>query len=139
MNRCVPTRPSARRLALAALLAFAAAVPAGAQTLQRKFPITALRGTLVFANPPAVTLNGNAAQLSPGARIHGFDNMMLVTGAVAGDGRSYVVDYRIEGTGLVSEVWLLTAQEAQASPWPRTPAETAAWQFDFMSQTWTKP
>ena len=145
MNRCAPSfsSPTIRRTALAALLAGACAAllppPAAAQQVQRRFPPTALRGKIVFANPPDIELNGDAARMSPGVRIHGFDNMMVVTSAVAGDGNKYVVDYRVEGTGLVSEVWLLTKVEAEVRPWPRTPAEAAAWTFDYMAQTWTKP
>ena len=144
MNRCAPSRTETlrRRVLLAATLATAVAAlaPAAADAqVQRRFPVSALRGRIVFTNPPDITLNGDPARMSPGARIHGPDNMTLVTGRVAGDGRRYTVDYRLEGTGLVSEVWLLTDEEADVSPWPRTPAEAAAWTFDFMAQTWTKP
>jgi hypothetical protein len=145
MNRCVTPLSSStrRRVALAALLAGACAaqlpLPASAQQVQRRFPQAALRGKIVFTNPPDIELNGDPARLSPGVRIHGFDNMMVVTGAVGGDGNKYVVDYRLEGTGLVSEVWLLTKTEAAVGPWPSTPAQAAAWTFDFMAQTWTKP
>jgi hypothetical protein len=144
MNRCVPipASPARRRLALAALVAGAVAAfasSADAQQVTRRFPISALRGRIAFTNPPDIALDGEPARLSPGVRIHGLDNMMVVTGAVAGDGRRYDVDYRLEATGLVSEVWLLTPQEAAVKPWPRTPAEAAAWTFDYMAQTWTKP
>jgi hypothetical protein len=143
MNRCVPiSSPSARRrLAVAALAAGALAAlasPADAQ-VQRRFPATALRGRIVFTSPPDIALNGDPARLAPGVRIHGPDNMMVVTGAVGGDGKRYDVDYRVESTGLVSEVWLLTPEEAAVKPWPRTPAEAAAWTFDYMGQAWTKP
>lgn len=145
MNRCAPSFPSttARRIALAALLAGTVAaalpLPASAQQVTRRFPNSALRGKIVFTNPPDIELNGDPARMSPGVRIHGFDNMSVVTGAVAGNGNRYVVDYRIEGTGLISEVWLLTTTEADVSPWPKTPEQAAAWTFDYMAQTWTKP
>ena len=147
MNRCAlsPSRrsPTIRRATLVALLAGACAasiaLPASAQQVQRKFPPSALRGKIVFVNPPDIELNGDPARMAPGVRIHGFDNMMVVTSAVAGSDNKYVVDFRMEGTGLVSEIWLLTKAEAEVHPWPRTPAEASAWTFDFMSQTWTKP
>ena len=142
MNRCVTpfSSPMRRRIALAALVAGAfASLPAFAQQVTRRFPISALRGKVVFTNPPDIELNGDAARLSPGVRIHGFDNMLVVTGAVAGSGSKYVVDYQLESTGLVSEIWLLTKTEAAVGPWPSTPAQAASWTFDYMAQTWTKP
>ena len=131
-----------RALACALLCAASAALPplaASAQQVQRRFPPSALRGKIVFTNPPAIELDGDPARLSPGVRIHDPNNMMLVTGAVGGDGNKYVVDYRLESTGLLSEIWLLTKTEAEVRPWPRTPADAAAWSFDYMAQTWTKP
>ena len=141
MNRCATSSKSSRQrwiaLAIASAAAVAALVPLSAEA--RRFPINALRGRIVFTSPPDIELNGDPARLSPGVRIHGFDNMMVVTGAVAGTGRKYVVDYTVESLGLVSEIWLLTADEADVSPWPRDKAEAGKWTFDYMAQTWTKP
>jgi len=121
---------------LAAALACAALLPAAAQA--RTFPKTALRGAITFgANPPAIALNGSPALLAPGARIHGLDNMLKMTGALAG--QKYVVDYTVESTGLVYEVWLLTPDEIAVGPWPTTPAQAAAWAFDPVAQVWIKP
>jgi hypothetical protein len=138
MNRCVPLlSPPKRRVALAIALAAATLVPLAASA--RNFPQNALRGKIVFVNPPDIELDGDAARMSPGVRIHGFDNMMVVSGSVAGTGSKYVVDYTREESGLVSEVWLLTTGEADVRPWPRTPKQAAEWKFDFLLQTWTKP
>ena len=121
---------------LAATLACAALLPAAAEA--RNFPKTALRGTIAFGtNPPAISLNGSGALLAPGARIHGMDNMLKMTGALAG--QRYVVDYTVESTGLVFEVWLLTTDEVAVNPWPTTPAQAAAWRFDPVAQVWIKP
>ena len=120
----------------AAALACAALLPAAAEA--RNFPKTALRGSIAFgANPPAISLNGSDALLAPGARIHGLDNMLKMTGALAG--QKYVVDYTVESTGLVFEVWLLTPDEIAVHPWPTTPAQDAAWAFDPVAQAWTLP
>src|ERR1700740_2342480 len=98
MPRCVAAVLTAASIACAAL----ASLPAAAQT-QRHFPKTALRGSLIFGdNPHAVVLNNNLAQLAPGARVHGMDNMLKMTGALAG--QKYIVDYTLESTGLVYEV-----------------------------------
>jgi hypothetical protein len=34
---------------------------------------------------------------------------------------------------------LLTPAEAAKKPWPTTPAEASAWQFDAAAQAWSKP
>lgn len=141
MTRCVtPTSPRRRTtlaaLVTAGLLAASAAPPASAQ-VQRNFPATALRGKLTFTNPPDVTLNGDAARLAPGMRIHGQDNMLMMTGVLAGV--TAVVDYTLESNGMIYEIWLLRPQEAAVRPWPRTTAEATAWSFDYGAQAWTKP
>jgi len=124
-------------ISLASTLALLAPLPAAAQ-VTRLIPKTALRGRIAFTSPPAILLDRNAARLSPGVRIHGQDNMLVMTGNVTG--AEFVVDFTIEATtGLVNEVWLLTPAEAAVQPWPRNPGEAAAWTFDYLAQTWTKP
>lgn len=118
-------------------LALAAALPASAQQVQRNFPATALRGELTVVNPPEVVLNGKPARLAPGARIKGGSNLLVMSGAIVG--QKLAVNYTIDTYGLVKDVWLLRPDEAARSPWPKTAAEAAAWSFDPVAQTWTKP
>jgi hypothetical protein len=81
-----------------------------AQTV-RNFPVSAVRGTIAFKTPPEIVVDNKAERLSPGARIRDTQNMMAMTGALAG--KEFVVNYRRESTsGLVSDVWLLSADEA---------------------------
>ena len=138
MNRCVATsrlRATLPGAALAAaLLATLAPTSASAQ-VQRNFPQTALRGVMAFAMPPDATLNGKATRLAPGARIHGLDNMIVMSGALIG--QKFAVNYTLEAGGQVYEVWLLSAAEAAVQPWPQTPQQAAAWSFDFSAQRWT--
>jgi hypothetical protein len=113
MNRCFPALSSARRrtaLLTLALLAFGLSPAAHAQTLTRQFPASALRGKLVVLQPPMVTLDGIAAQLSPGARIRNTNNTLVMSGALVN--QEVVVNYQRDGQGLVHEVWILTAVEA---------------------------
>ena len=145
MPRCAstfsPRHRAARRALLAALAAgtlAALAAPAGAQ-VHRLFPAQALRGRIEFTNPPSVRLNGDDARLAPGIRIHGTNNMLVLYSQLAGDGRRYDVDYKLDGQGLVLEVWMLTPAEADVEPWPRSADDAAKWTFDYMAQTWTKP
>jgi hypothetical protein len=124
------------RLAIAFTAAVCLAAPAAAQ-VQRVFPQNALRGAIVIGEAPEITLNGNAGRLSPGARIRDMNNMTLVPSAVIG-GR-YLVNYTIDLSGLVKDVWILRPEEAAVRPWPTTPGEAAAWRFDPAAQTWSRP
>jgi len=125
------------RCALAALAATVLIAPAAAQ-VQRAFPATALRGTIVMSDPPDITLNGKAARLAPGARIRDQNNMLQTTGTLSG--QRLVVNYTLEDTsGLINNVWVLRTEEAAVRPWPTTPQEAQTWTFDPATQTWTKP
>jgi hypothetical protein len=108
MNRC-NTLATRRGLALAVLAL--SALPALAQTPPvRAFPDHALRGKLVITQPPSVTLDGKAARLSPGARIKGPNNMLVMSASLVG--RELTVNYTVEHHGLVHDVWILTEAEA---------------------------
>ncbi len=134
MNRCAQLSLA---LALAGTLAALAPQPASAQVIQRNFPQNALRGQIVFGTPPIITLNGNVTHLPSGYRIHGLNNLLVMTAPLVGG--SFVVDYTLDLNGQVHEVWMLSAAEAAKTPWPATPADAAAWKFDLIGQTWTKP
>jgi hypothetical protein len=121
-----------------ALVAAAIALhTSAAAQVQRNFPATALRGEILVVEPPEIQLNGAAARLSPGARIRAEDNMLQMSGALIG--RKLRVNYTLDIGGMVHEVWILRSEEARVRPWPRTTAEAAAWQFDPVAQTWSKP
>jgi len=126
MLRCV--------LLLAALAA--TALPAAAQ-LQRNFPATALRGELRLTQPPEALLNGRPARLAPGSRIRGADQMLVMSGAIAG--APLLVHYTLDTSGLVLDVWVLTPAEAARKPWPVTPEQAQTWRFNADAQTWTRP
>jgi hypothetical protein len=140
MNRCAPFLLAATVAATLAALAPAAAsaqtvLPDG-QALQRSFPKEALRGAIVFFAPPAIQLNGTDTQMAPSYRIHGTNNLLIMSGQL--NGLKATVDYTTDLQGAVREVWILTPAEA-AKTWPTTAAQAAAWTFDAIAQTWTKP
>ena len=149
MNRCASLAQAARRTGLRTLalrtlaLTFAlplvaTLLPAEAQAqVQRNFPAKALRGEVTFGEPPQAQLNRQATQLAPGARIRDTNNMMVVSGSLAG--QRLVVNYTLDSLGQLHEIWILREQEARNLPWPRTPAEAQSWVFDPVAQTWTKP
>ena len=121
-------------IALAAAACFS--VPAAAQ-VQRAFPQNALRGAIVIGVAPEVQLNGASARLAPGARIRDANNLAVVPSGLIG-GR-YLVNYTVDTSGLIKEVWILRPEEAAVRPWPTTPAEAEAWRFDPVGQVWIKP
>ena len=124
------------RCVLAAVTAICLVAPAAAQA-QRSFPQNALRGALTVDAPPVVMLNGKLAQLAPGARIRGQQNMLEMSGALIG--AKLLVNYTLDGQGLVKDVWILTPDEAAKKPWPATPLEAQSWSFDPIAQVWVKP
>ncbi len=137
-RQAAPANQAAQAAALAALLASQSAQSGGdGQSVQRHFPQKALRGKIVFGTPPFIRLDGNVTQMAAAYRIHGFNNLLLMSAQLVGvEG---VADYTLDANGQVYEVWILTPAEAAKKPWPRTPAEAAAWSFDPVAQVWTKP
>lgn len=102
----------------------------------RKLAPQSLRGELLVVAPPQASLNGQSVQLAPGARIHGQNNLMVMSGQAIG--QKLAVNYTADTYGLVMEVWILRPEEL-ALRWPTTPAEAATWRFEPQTQTWTKP
>jgi len=116
MNRCTNRNPfnSAARLVMA-MLALLFAVSCWAQMGLRPFPPNTQRAVMQITPPLALQLNGVAEKLSPGARIHGTDNLIVMPDTLAG--RRFLVNYVREPSGQIYEVWILTDAEAtQALP-----------------------
>jgi choline dehydrogenase-like flavoprotein len=124
------------RCVIAALAAACLMAPAAAQ-VQRQFPEKALRGEMVFVDPPQVRLNGKAAMLAPGSRIRGQNNMLQMSGELLG--AKLWVHYTMDTQGALMDVWILRPEELAKKPWPATAAEAQAWVFDPTAQAWIKP
>jgi len=122
--------------AVSATAAVLLITPANAQA-PRPFPATALRGEIVVLQPPEIALNGRPAHLAPGSRIRGENNLLQVSGALVN--MRLVVNYTLDPTGLLMDIWILTPEERARRPWPVTPEQAAAWTFDAASQTWRRP
>ena len=138
MNRCVATsraRATLPALAFALAAATTTLLPASAiAQAHRNFPQTALRGVIAFTSPSDATLNTKPIRLAPGARIHGVDNMLVMSGTLAG--QRFAANYTLEPNGMLYEIWLLSKEEAKVEPWPQTPQQAAAWSFDYAAQKW---
>ena len=131
MLRCVTAAA-----ALLAALGLGAAPPAAAQAV-RPFTAQTLRGEMQVTQPPEILMNGRPARLAPGSRIRGADNLLLMSGALAG--QRLAVHYTLDPMGNVLHVWVLTPAELARQPWPMTPQQAAAWSFNPDAQTWSKP
>ena len=108
MNRC---------LSILGLTAALLAPPANAQDLPQRIPpmaANAVRGVLVVTMPPEALLNGQPARLSPGARIRGRTNLLVLSGAVVG--QELQVRYLLDTLGLVHQVWILNDAEMRDKP-----------------------
>lgn len=128
------------RCALAAL-AFVAtgflAPSASAQSL-REFPPNTLRGTVVFGDMPTLLLNGKPALLSPGSRVRGANNMLVMAPTIVG--AKLLVHYTLDvGTDRVRDIWILTPDEAAIKPWPTTLEQAQTWTWDRNTRTWIVP
>ena len=138
MNRCAMKRP-ARRAVLRLLPAMALVLlPALAQAqTMRLFPRHALRGEIAFSSYPELVLNGQAARLSPGARVRDAANVQPMHGELVG--KKFIVNFTLTSMGMVQEVWILAPAEIARQPWPRTLQESQSWSFDQAAQVWAKP
>jgi hypothetical protein len=114
MNRC-PTKTTRFRRLMAPALMLAmltlAHADLSAQTISRPFPPKTQRGAMVITNPPDIVMNGKTDRLSPGARIRGQNNMMVMSGTLVG--QNLLVNFVREPNGMVHEVWILNEAEAR--------------------------
>ncbi len=98
--------------ALAGLLFAATASVVAAQGIVREAPKDVKPAIIaVSATPPEITVNGQPDRLSPGARIRDLNNLLVLSGALAG--KTVYTVYKRDPSGLVHEVWLLTPEEYQ--------------------------
>ena len=101
------------RRALSGLVLFvisAAAATAFAQGLTREAPRDVTPAIIAIGHtPPDITVNGKPDRLSPGSRIRDVNNMLVLSGSLAG--KSVYTVYKRDAAGLVHEVWMLTAAE----------------------------
>ena len=110
MKRCKTLSASPMRRALLTLPLLGLATLAQAQVNVRPFPPNAQRGTMVVTYPPIIQMDGKADRLSPGSRIRGTNNLLVLSGTLVG--QSVVVNYVRNTTGEVHDVWILTDAEA---------------------------
>jgi hypothetical protein len=124
------------RCIAATALALVFTLPAWAQT-QRPFPPNAMRGQVVFGQPPDMVLNGKPARLAPGHQVRNQQNLLEMSAALP-DVKA-VVNYTLDAQGQIKLVWLLREEEVANKPWPSTTEQLQSWRFDAAAQSWSKP
>jgi hypothetical protein len=78
----------------------------------RQFPMRTQRGELVVVQFPEIIINGKPARLSPGSRVRDTSNRIVVANTLAN--QKFIVNFTQEPTsGLIHDVWLLSADEAK--------------------------
>lgn len=96
------------RAAFAAALALSIA-HVFAQGIVREAPADVRPARMAVETPPDITLDGQPARLSPGARIRNVQNLVVLSGSLAG--QNVPVVYRRDAGGMVQEAWILTEDE----------------------------
>ncbi len=94
----------------------------------RQFPANARRGTMEVLQGAEIVMDGKAERLSPGGRIRGPNNMLVMTGAITG--QRYTVNFTRDAYGNVHQVWILTELEARQKIKNATPERN----FSFQSE-----
>jgi len=130
------------RRALAATLAAAllcvTAPPALAQVVARHFTQNTLRGDLIVQAFPVVMIDGRTLRMAPGARVMSDTDHLIQPASLTG--QTVTVNYTFEATtGLVMQIWVLNAAELANTYWPHTPQQAAGLNFDWATQTWSRP
>ncbi len=85
----------------------------------RQFPANALRGRMKVVQGAEILMDGKPERLSPGSRIRGPQNNLVMTGAIAGE--EYTVNFVRDAYNNVHQVWILTALEAKQKIKSATP------------------
>ena len=87
-------------------------VSATALAQLRTVPANAKRGEMRHLQDMTVQIDKTQARLSPGAQIRDIHNRLMLPAAIP---PGSIVKYRTDAQGMVSEVWILTPQEAAQS------------------------
>jgi hypothetical protein len=110
-----------RRIALRLLVPLLALVASGLFTAtpafaDRNFPERAKRGEMKAYEYPFMKIGDRTLRLSAGSRIFNEHNLIIMPASL--QKQSAAVMFSTDINGELSEVWLLTAQEAKARPLP---------------------
>ena len=92
------------------ILSLAATAAVAQITTERGAPLGVKPAVIaVSATPPIIQVDGKDDRFSPGARIRDRQNLLVLTGSLAG--KSIYTVYKRDSAGLVHDVWLLNEEE----------------------------
>jgi hypothetical protein len=94
----------------------------------RQFPPNAQRGKLQVVQGAEILIDGKPERLSPGARIRGPQNALVMSGSIAG--QELVVNFVRDAYNNVHQIWLLTALEATQKIKRATPENNVLFESD---------
>ena len=97
-------------------LLLAALVSLSAHGQLRSIPDDTRRGTMTHLREMQLVLNGQQVNLAAGAQIRGANNLIIVPTQLP---PASLVKYRLDTTGLITRVWVLTAEEAARPDQPQ--------------------
>jgi hypothetical protein len=94
----------------------------------RQFPPTAMRGVMEVVQGQQILIDSKSERLSPGARIRGPQNTLIMTGAIIGE--RFVVNFVRDAYNNISQVWILNELEARQKANLATPATNVVFGSD---------
>lgn len=104
------SRPRSAVIATAILATAALAGATAAFAQLRSIPDDAKRGQLRYVREMVIEIDGDRAQLSPGAQVRNVDNRIVLPGSLPQD--ALLVKYITDTAGHVHRVWILSPEEA---------------------------
>ncbi len=96
------------------LILLAAALCAQPASAERNFPEQAKRGDMKAYKYPAMKIGDNIFRMSAGSRIYNEQNLIIMPASL--QAQTAPVMYILDMRGELSQIWLLTADEAIRHP-----------------------
>ena len=103
-----------QRILLAFLVSILAMLSSTHIWAERNFPQNALRGDMKAYEYPAMKIGDKIYRLSPGSRIFNEQNRIIMPASL--ESRKTPIMYQLDIRGDLSQVWLLTPDEAVQHP-----------------------
>jgi hypothetical protein len=111
-----PVTPLMHKFLLLLLAALLAAASLSAHAQFRIIPDDTRRASMTHVRDMVVAVDGKGVNLAAGAQIRGANNMLILPGQLPPDS---LVKYQTDSTGLITRVWVLSAEEAARPDKPR--------------------
>ena len=106
-----------RKILIRCLILLLAAGAVASASAAREFPVKAKRGDMKAYQYPFMKIGDKTLRLSAGSRIFNEQNMIIMPASL--QKQSAPVMVVIDMNGQLSEVWLLTPEEAKQRPVPK--------------------